>query len=571
MNPTTDCTAEASVVTAPTAPSTADLPHSWPSGEVRNSTTLLMCGSRASPNSIANTSTLAFSLATFAAVVSPTRSNSFCTEVADAALSPMMANDWPSRSVAVAAAPMLPMLSLPNNSMRTGNFLSSASPPIALTTSLICFSARTLSPEVNSLATALAERPSSWKAWSCFLVAASPAPRRAMKVRTPVAATSALDPVLMRTALSAAPVSPEMFAPLSTPALRCTASATSDALVPNWLPSSLMPPKRDFVSAVVNCNPLEISAKVLPASLPVMSHATPILVTSEVSATRSTFVPSMPSDTSENAGASCAVRAATSVGSTPSSFAAVLMPAVMRSKPSFVSSAPRETFEMLISSVSNLIALSVAPTIPAARLWKAVETPPEMRLPAATCRAPNLSRSLPAFLTASRRPPSTSRSSLRAFWSATLACPVATERPCMRALRVPDASPFLTVSARRSAISLRLRATCAARSATAALARSDLVARGPSAAVASRMALAPSASPDCLAMLLLAPEMALSRSSGPLRLAPPPPPRNPPPLPAPPADRTCATPDDTRASAAATRSALRSMDVAACATTLSTV
>ena len=228
------------------------------------------------------------------------------------------------------------------------------------------------------------------------------------------------------------------------------------------------------------------------------------------------------------------------------------------------------TFLTSAKALSKSMAFLVAPVIAAAMPVKAAVTPPEMRLPAATCRAPNLSRSLPAFLTASIRPPSTLRSSPRACCRATLACPVAVARPCMRALRVPEESPFLTVSARRSAISLRLRATCAARSATAALARSDLVARGPSAAVASRMALAPSARPDCLAMLLLAPEMALSRSSGPLRLAPPPPPRDPPP-PAPPAALTCAAPDDTRASAAATRSALRSMDVAACATTLSTV
>ena len=263
----------------------------------------------------------------------------------------------------------------------------------------------------------------------------------------------------MSVALSAAPVSPEMLAPLSTPALRCNASATVAALVPNWLPSSLMPPKRDFVSAVVVPRPREMSANALPACAPEMSHATPTLVTSAVSATRSTLAPSAPSETSENTGASCAVRLATSVGRTPSSLLVSLMPVVRRAKPSLVSSAPRATFEMATSDDSNLMALSVAPTMAPPMPANAEETAPDTRLPAATCSAPNRSRNLPAFLTASMRPPSTARSSPRAFWSATLACPVATARPCMRDLRVPSESPVRTASARRSAISLRLRAT----------------------------------------------------------------------------------------------------------------
>ena len=79
----------------------------------------------------------ALSAAIFALLVCWTRSNSFCTEVVAAVLSPMMAMDCASRSVAVAAAPMLPMDSEPNISMSTGKRLSLSRPPMASTTFLI--------------------------------------------------------------------------------------------------------------------------------------------------------------------------------------------------------------------------------------------------------------------------------------------------------------------------------------------------------------------------------------------------------------------------------------------------
>ena len=176
----------------------------------------------------------------------------------------------------------------------------------------------------------------------------------------------------------------------------------------------------------------------------------------------------------------------------------------------------------------------------------------------------------------SMRPPRTSDSPRRAWPSEMATSLFAAARPLERAARVPSASPTSMVFRLRSAISLRLRSTCAVRSAIFALAMSALEARGPSAAVAALMACDPAASPARPASPMLAARMALSSGSGPaLRVAravPVPPPARgmprpvPPPLPTLAAAETCPAPAATLASDAEARAAARSMRVAVAST-----